>query len=219
MAFHLPRHISFGLIGGRAVVLDLAADRYLLLGEMEAAALLSLETSIADPDAAEQARRLAARGLVAAGTGLPVRPVRAPELRESALDHPGPITAIGGLEIMRRRFAASATLWMYGLSGAVARWRRMRAALDHGSRVTNGQASAACARGFAAGRLFVPARRRCVPDSLALACCLWRRGARADLYFGVRLDPFAAHCWVQIDDILLSDPFDIVREFTPVFRL
>jgi hypothetical protein len=58
-----------------------------------------------------------------------------------------------------------------------------------------------------------------VPDSLALIACLWRRGLPADLYFGVRIAPFAAHCWVQSGDCLLSDPFDIVREFTPVFRL
>lgn len=49
--------------------------------------------------------------------------------------------------------------------------------------------------------------------------CLGRRRLDAELYFGVRLDPFAAHCWVQSDDLLLTDPAASVAEFSPVFRL
>ena len=54
---------------------------------------------------------------------------------------------------------------------------------------------------------------------MALARSLWRRGIDADLYFGVRLDPFAAHCWLQHDDLLLTDPMNFVADYTPVFKL
>jgi hypothetical protein len=75
------------------------------------------------------------------------------------------------------------------------------------------------ARAFALRRADVPIQRSCVPDSLALMRLLWRKGLDADLYFGVRLDPFAAHCWVQAEDYLLSDPLANVLSFSPVFRL
>lgn len=123
------------------------------------------------------------------------------------------------------RLRASAALRFSGIAVTVDRWRGLR---DHSqlsraaaatTELARSSASAGLARGFAASRPFVPARRACVPDSLALASCLWRRGASADVFFGVRLDPFAAHCWVQAGSILLSDPLDIVSEFTPVFRL
>src|SRR3546814_14690928 len=55
-----------------------------------------------------------------------------------------------------------------------------------------------------------------LPDSLTLACILWRRGIDADVYFGVRLAPFLAHAWVQRCDMLLSDPLNTVGEYTPV---
>lgn len=103
----------------------------------------------------------------------------------------------------------------------VTRWREQRARSLQQARnlKPSRDAVSAIACSFAAGRRFFPAKRRCVPDSLALACCLWRRGADAQLYFGVRLAPFAAHCWVQADDLLLSDPIDSIAEFTPVFEL
>lgn len=75
------------------------------------------------------------------------------------------------------------------------------------------------ARGYDKARVLVPAKRLCVPDSLALAQALWRRRIAADVYFGVRLHPFAAHAWVQLDNLLLSDPLNIVADYTPVFRL
>jgi hypothetical protein len=34
--------------------------------------------------------------------------------------------------------------------------------------------------------------------------------------FGVRLDPFAAHCWLQTDRLLLTDAADALGVFTPV---
>lgn len=33
------------------------------------------------------------------------------------------------------------------------------------------------------------------------------------LVFGVKLDPFSAHCWVQIGDLLLNDRADQVARF------
>jgi hypothetical protein len=40
--------------------------------------------------------------------------------------------------------------------------------------------------------------------------------AGADLVFAAKLDPFAAHCWLQSGEVLLNDRLDRIESFTPV---
>ena len=47
---------------------------------------------------------------------------------------------------------------------------------------------------FLVARRFVPIARNCLSDSIALMHWLAGRGQPAMLVFGVKLDPFAAHC-------------------------
>ena len=56
----------------------------------------------------------------------------------------------------------------------------------------------------------------CLTDSLALASFLSRRSVSWQLVFGVKLDPFAAHCWLQDDGAVLNDAADSVSTFTPI---
>jgi hypothetical protein len=46
-----------------------------------------------------------------------------------------------------------------------------------------------------------------------------KAGLRPALVFAVRLDPFAAHCWLQHDELVLNDAVDRVGAFTPVLVL
>jgi len=70
---------------------------------------------------------------------------------------------------------------------------------------------------FRHARALVPIGPTCLQDSLALRDWLGSRQASAAIVFGVKLDPFAAHCWVQSENTVLNDAPDKVREFTPVF--
>jgi hypothetical protein len=36
---------------------------------------------------------------------------------------------------------------------------------------------------------------------------------------GVRMHPFMAHCWVQRDEVVLSDDLDSVATYTPILIL
>lgn len=216
MSYHLPQHSSFAGLGTRVVFLDLSADRYVLLGASEAAAVLAAEAEITDP-----VDRLIARDLLRAGPGGPVRPVTATVPTTSALeatDTDGPLPLA---ELLYHRTEAAILLRFYGLQRTLAHMRRRRErSLRRRPACSDGRADAArIARGFARARLFWPTARLCVPDSIALARSIWRRGIYADLYFGVRLEPFAAHCWLQHEDLLLSDPLNFVADYTPVFRL
>jgi len=53
-------------------------------------------------------------------------------------------------------------------------------------------------------------------DAIALDDILLRRGLAATLVFGVRLTPFAAHCWLQTAETILTGTAAEARNFTPI---
>lgn len=44
-------------------------------------------------------------------------------------------------------------------------------------------------------------------------------GCASTLVIGVRAEPFAAHSWVQVDQVVLNDTAEEVRRFTPILAL
>jgi hypothetical protein len=65
-------------------------------------------------------------------------------------------------------------------------------------------------------RLYVPVDMCCLLDSVAMAKFLRRRQLHVHIVFGVALDPFSAHCWVQADDLVLNDTVGNVNSHTPI---
>jgi hypothetical protein len=63
---------------------------------------------------------------------------------------------------------------------------------------------------------FFPGTARCLGSSLFLLGLLHRGGLGARWVFGVRTWPFEAHCWVEIDGVILNDSLEHVRSFTPI---
>lgn len=64
-------------------------------------------------------------------------------------------------------------------------------------------------------RTLLSSTDKCLPYAFAISTHLRRRGVDAKLVFGVRL-PFAAHAWVQVDDIVVGDRPDRILAFTPI---
>lgn len=64
--------------------------------------------------------------------------------------------------------------------------------------------------------LFFTSSQHCLFSSLALAEFLALHGLRIHWVFGVQFSPFAAHCWLQQDAIVLNDNVEHVRRFTPI---
>jgi Transglutaminase-like superfamily len=56
----------------------------------------------------------------------------------------------------------------------------------------------------------------CLLESLSLLNVLSLHGIYAHWVFGVRTEPFFAHCWLQNHDCVLDDSVDRVRQFTPI---
>jgi len=220
MDFHLPPHVSFGLLGERAVALDLAADRYFLISPLEAAALAGSSACAADRHVSAKRDALVRRGLLARGAGAAIEPVVAEAPLLSALETESTGADLAWFELACCRASAGLQLRLLGLRATLDRSRKSRHRYSSApGRGASRDAAIGIAQGYANARLLLPAKQLCVPDSLALAHMLWRRGLDADVYFGVRLEPFLAHAWVQRGDLLLSDMLNTVSEYTPVFRL
>jgi hypothetical protein len=75
------------------------------------------------------------------------------------------------------------------------------------------------AAAFRLSRLIASPLDRCLPRSLAAAHGLLDRDIVPELVFGVRLQPFAAHCWVRHGQVLVNESLDQVRNFTPILTL
>ena len=64
--------------------------------------------------------------------------------------------------------------------------------------------------------LFYTLRSACLLDSLTLLHFLGAEGIHPQWVFGVKTEPFDAHCWVQQGEVLLNDVPDRVRQYSPI---
>jgi hypothetical protein len=65
-------------------------------------------------------------------------------------------------------------------------------------------------------RPYFPLKPICRLDAISLCLYLRRNGQAARLVLGVQLDPFRAHCWVQIGEDAVIEPWARVRQYTPI---
>ncbi len=59
----------------------------------------------------------------------------------------------------------------------------------------------------------------CLFDSLALVEFLHRYDLYPAWIFGVTVEPFAAHCWVQDEHFIYNDTCEAVRHYTPIMMV
>ncbi|MDV7559274.1 lasso peptide biosynthesis B2 protein [Acinetobacter baumannii] len=69
--------------------------------------------------------------------------------------------------------------------------------------------------------VFTPWRgiNKCLLKSMALKYFLNLNGFSADLIIGVRANPFFAHAWLQVDNVVLNDDIDKVGDYQPIMRI
>jgi hypothetical protein len=63
---------------------------------------------------------------------------------------------------------------------------------------------------------FYSAKDACLRNSLTLVEFLAKYDVYPTCVFGVKMDPFAAHAWVQHGTVVFADPVQHVRTFTPI---
>ena len=72
---------------------------------------------------------------------------------------------------------------------------------------------------FQALRPYYPRPYLCLFDSLALVHFLAPFGVYPEWVYGVKLEPWGAHCWVQSDDLVVNDIVDNVNGYTPIMSI
>lgn len=216
----LQSHVGYGIVGDRAVFLDLRGDRYLALDGPTGQALRELLTAAEPvlPDEAVRNRLL--------GTGLfresslrgRLAPTCAPTPSASILDDTvarprswtAPLRAWASVSRARKRLA---TVPLFEIVDAIRESRYAAPPVGDAGRAEY------AARVFLAARAMVPIERSCLLDSLALLDWLGDEAGHAALVFGVRMDPFGAHSWVQTERLLLTDACDTIGGFVPVLSV
>lgn len=77
--------------------------------------------------------------------------------------------------------------------------------------------TALCAVSLAAA--FIPMRLLCLERSLVLYYELRRTGCSGVLRLGVRVFPFAAHAWVEVNGAPANELSERLKDFEPIFEL
>lgn len=219
MGYRLRDGLSFCVVGGRTIFLDIHADRYFCCP-------LSLEPGLqtiigggspASQDASGWLVRHRILEEDAYGPGrLVAASVDVPQTCIALEKEPQPsMLAVSTALVAQAR--ASFWLRVMPFRSLTGRLASLKAGIrEHRA------ADEAVWRGASAfhnASRFLSRRDRCLPRSIALAAYYWRRGHAADLVIGVRRTPFAAHCWVQDKQYVLNDEADHVRTYTPIWVL
>jgi hypothetical protein len=217
MQLRLRDDLHWCLCGGRIIFLDLEADRYFCLSRSAGQAFIELAEAEGQAARAAPLQSLIARGLLIEGGGaIFSRPPRPPALVSDLLDQnwaqPSFRDRAGALADEAR------AAWLL-------RRRPLRDVVRTARRRSVGAVPSGCdamlrriAASFAAS-LFLPAADRCLVRAFALHAACARKSIRTTILFGVRVDPFAAHCWVQHEDQVLIGDYEQARLFTPVLAL
>ena len=202
------------MIEDQAIFLDLCRDRYFSLDGAAADAFTALRTSSDGLSSNEVAETLLATGLFTPSDKPSSLLPPQIEVAERDLLEDGAKPRFKDLfQVLFLLIGYRCAVRHQPLERVMARHRRLRA--DRSGTVSP-VATLALAQRFLRARGLIPIKPICLHDSLALHDWLATRGAHASLVLGVRLDPFAAHSWVQLGEFVLNDAYDRVTAYTPI---
>ena len=199
-------------VDGDVVVLDVEADSYQCL--LDAGTLLSFSDDgkvLAESD--EVAQQLIDAGLCTAKLP-PRRRKSITPARRDVRDFQRVSLAealSAGVSLVRSTVAFKRR----GMSGLIAFDRPLpsTAAAPRQSQILT-TASAA-----AAVLPWIPFERECLLRGFQLQRLFRERGVDVSWVFGVKTWPFAAHCWVQVGDLVVGDTVDRVSRYTPIMAV
>ncbi|CAH0357113.1 hypothetical protein SPH9361_04762 [Sphingobium sp. CECT 9361] len=209
MPLTLSPGVSYCLVAGRTIFLDLVNDRY------QSARHDLFDTEIAEVEL-DQLRR---RGLIM-GEGRFSAPPPLPDTLEPLADDKDAVTQARAMDCamaMRAQLRATYRLHRRGLSRSINVLLSNKIADgDLAGELEDGHRQTAAA--FAKISPFFTNSRACLTRSLALVDRLTARRLGAALIIGVKAAPFSAHAWVQAGHTVLNDSFDVVREYSPIAK-
>jgi hypothetical protein len=240
--YALADHVFVCLNGEHLVLLDLKEDRYWALEASQTAGLAALvsgwpvktlpnaepaniaaaEGDSSSPEANAALEVLHGRGLLTEGIppgkdATPVNPTPpARELISETETSAGPRLGSWLSFFISSAFAKFA-LRTWPFERVIQRVRRRKQLLGSRSDGLDMERARKLVEAFMRYRVFLfSSKDECLYDSFALLEFLARHGIYPDWVFGVQTRPFAAHCWVQQDDIVFNDTVEHVSGYTPI---
>ena len=215
-SFALAPGVSFCDCRGRFVFLDLGRGRYFALGA-EANRAFAAWTSGSSTSKDEQVLLgLMKQGLLLRSDqqSRPAPCTAPPLITRSALD----MTIGAGLAdivcALARLAAAHFAVKHQPLSCVLDRLADRKAAEGLCSPPEDELIEIAAA--FARSALIASPLDQCLPRSIAVAHFLLDRNYRSELVIGVRVQPFAAHCWVQAGSLLVNETLEEAKNFSAI---
>jgi len=197
------------------VLLDVRSSSYLVLADAEGVVDLAGEgdrARIQDTDLTDQ--------LIEARLGSAGDAPGAPRRRACAaardLD-PASIEPVSAIEALGLLASALSLLWRFKLR----RLERL-VAEDHDPAITSPEAvRRVVRRALVFRRLlpWIPFQGQCLYRAALLRQYLGRDRGLATWVFGVTTWPLAAHCWLQVDGLVLNDRLDQVQRYTPILAV
>jgi len=217
MGYALRDGISFCFVSDRALFLDVPRDRYFCLSHKASRAFHDV---VAGRNATtETCEQLVDLGIFEpSDTGSPITPCAAPMPPIRSLAENTHRTGIASRWETSRALlalgAAALRLRHRGLERALydIRVRKSRLA-DHRNRE---QIIETIAQGYRGTRTVLSDQDRCLVRSLAISRRLLAAGVAPDLVLAVKLQPFQAHCWVQLGGLLINERREVVRDYTAI---
>lgn len=212
--FYATPHFHHCLVDGRVVALDMRTTRYFLIHGASGEALIQWEAGAESRHSDETFDDLLAKGYVSreqAGNrrleACAAKPLKGrAEICMSSANRAEYLQIAWFLATTRLRIA----------TGSLARTLKPMRKRAGQMPVREQQVVEDRVGRFTACRPSIPLPRVCLLDSVALYHFVG--DSMTELVFGVSLEPFAAHCWLERDGWLLNDEIDHVRRFTPIMR-
>ncbi|MBM0107282.1 lasso peptide biosynthesis B2 protein [Steroidobacter sp. S1-65] len=223
--YFLPPHVHFCQRGDAFVFLDLKQDDYMLVNGAAATALRALSSTRPDaPSLPEQQLSDALNELVKGGlltndgSGRAIAPTQIEVAVDNLVDQETLLdTSVTLGQIVNFFVACSAAKLSL-------RWRSIEATVMSVARRKEKRASRpidmtrarALTAAFLKLRGLFPANYLCLFDSLALLHFLAKYDIHPTWVFAVRLEPWAAHCWVQHQQYTFNEEAEDAVAYTPV---
>ena len=218
MPLRLRHNLHWCESAGRIILLDVAADRYFCLPSQAKPAFLALAAGTAEPQDAARLNMLTKRGLLVESGAL--EPFQQPALvNHPSRDYLGdPVPRSSALPVLRALAWEHRAAWQLRTRPffeVIALARRHGAKARHPPAGRGGSIRSIAAAADAIA-FVTRSHNRCLVRGLAVHAACRARGIRAKLVLGVIAHPFAAHCWVQLDDAVLVGGYEQARLYTPI---
>lgn len=227
MSYALRDGLSYCEVDEHLIFLDLPNDRYFQLPDRLAPTFRHHAEGRGIDESSPQTERLLELGVLVRqhATGGHPGPPRIPPpshslLEASPLNHrvdPLVLAEISTI-IVRTRLGLATRRLCDILERITAHRARKIGKTPLASSTTMVEIEATCTA-FRQARPYVPVEPCCLLDTLSIVAFLARRRLSAQLVFGVAHHPFSAHCWAQIDEVVLNDTLGNVRNHTPILVL